>query len=103
MRKRKEYNVPTDVLLHYISIVKRQVLIKDVSLGRYIDLDKERKIYHDKLLLAANTTRDDFDFQYWLAIQCENDLTILKSLLNKEGSDKEGSDKYEKIFGEVSE
>lgn len=63
--------VPQELLLEYLTVIKKMVVMREMSIVRYGELDQERKKIHDQILQFANVSRDNFDFQYELAMFCE--------------------------------
>ncbi len=73
MKTKTQYiqNVPQELLLEYLTVIKKMVVMREMSIVRYGELDLKRRKIHDKILQYANVSRDNFDFNYELAMFCE--------------------------------
>ncbi len=73
MKTKTKYiqNVPQELLLEYLTVIKKMVVMREMSIVRYGELDLKRRKIHDQILQYANVSRDNFDFNYELAMFCE--------------------------------
>ena len=73
MKTKTQYiqNVPQELLLEYLTVIKKMVVMREMSIVRYGELDLKRRKIHDQILQYANVSRDNFDFNYELAMFCE--------------------------------
>lgn len=63
--------VPKELLLEYLTTINRMIVMRELSVVRYGELDRQRQTLHNQILTAANVSRDDKEFAYELALFCE--------------------------------